>query len=67
MRYELWATPDRTSWTFAGADSIENYKAQGAIETDAEFVWAVEADTYDKAMQLHCDYMGYGTYKPMDE
>ena len=67
MRYELWGTPDRTSLTFTGANSISEYKRQGAIELEAEFVWAVEADSYNEAATLYHEYMGWEPYKPMDE
>ncbi len=67
MKYELWATPDRTSLTFIAADTIELYREQGAVETDAECIWSVEADTYNEAATAYHEYMGWEPYKPMDE
>jgi hypothetical protein len=67
MKYELWGTPDKTSLLFTGADEIENCKRQNMIEPDAELIWTVDADSYDEAMTLYYEYMGWGIYKPMDD
>jgi hypothetical protein len=67
MSYELWGTPDRTSLTFSGADAISEYKRQGAIEPEAEFIWAVEADSDNEAMTLYHEHMGWEPYKLMEK
>lgn len=67
MRYELWGTPDQTSLTFTGADAISEYKRQGVIEPEAEFIWAVEADSDNEAMALYHEHMGWEPYKPMQK
>ena len=67
MRYELWGTPDRTSLVFTGADAIDGYKRQGAIEPDAELIWGVDADSWKEASTLYHQYMGWELYKPVDD
>lgn len=67
MKYELWGTPDRTSLTFTGSDAIDEHKRQGAIEPEAEFIWAVDADTWNEAATLYHEHMGWEPYKPMEE
>jgi hypothetical protein len=68
MRYELWrhADEEAVSLSFIAVD--ENYDLQRRLlEPGAEFVWAVEADTYNGAMESYHNFMGWEPYKPMGD
>jgi hypothetical protein len=67
MRYELWRHEDEAiSLSFFAVD--ENYDLQRRLlEPGAEFIWAVEAETYNEAMARYHEFMGWEPYKPMDD
>lgn len=64
MTYELWKSED--AWTFFPLDNHyeDNRKM---LEQTAMLTWTVEATSYNEAMKLYYDYMGWGDYQPMEE
>jgi hypothetical protein len=70
MKYELWKwSGQRESLAFIAVD--ENYALHRELmeqdEPGAVLVWSVEAETYNEAMTLYHEYMGWEPYRPWDE
>ena len=66
MKYELWQHEDAEAvdYTFFPVDDGHERRLR-LLETGSRLVWAVEADTYDNAMRLYHEHMGWEPYKPM--
>jgi hypothetical protein len=65
MKFQCWR--DDNGLTFAPIETIEMHKRRGLMESDAEFLYEVEADSWNEAMQKHYDKQGWGIYRPMLE
>jgi hypothetical protein len=64
MKYELWKSED--AWTFF---PLENHYEENRemLEQTATLTWTVEATSYNEAMKLYYDFMGWGDYQPMED
>jgi hypothetical protein len=64
MTYELWQSDE--AWTFFPA--AKPYMQQRKfLEETATLEWSVEAGSYNEAMKLYYDHMGWKDYLPMEE
>ena len=69
MKYELWqeigATGEATGLAFFPVN--EGYERQlQLLAPGAKLIWAVEADSWDEAMTLYHERMGWSAYRPLD-
>jgi hypothetical protein len=63
--YEAWEDPEDNSITFARVESIEYQRSKGLISTNAKLLYRVEAHTYEEAMTIHHEKMGWEPYQPL--
>jgi hypothetical protein len=63
MRFELWKAQGNGSLTFFPVDQA---KCQH-LEPDAALIGTVEAASWEEAMTMYRQYMGWGPYIPMSE
>jgi hypothetical protein len=62
--FEAWDDPDNNSIAFATIESINSQKSKGLISERAVFLYRVKADTWEEAMAVHHQKMGWEPYKP---
>lgn len=67
MRYGLWSADQGSSLTFIPMDAYEEVLQQGILETDAQLIWTVEADSWEVASALYHEYMGWESYQERNE
>jgi hypothetical protein len=63
--YEAWQ--DETCIAFAEQERIKWDKSKGILSEEAKFLHRVEADTWEEAMTIHYQKMGWSPYKPEGE
>ena len=62
QRFEAWSEAGQLS--FGSAEFIADQRAKGLIGAAAEFLYVVEADTWEEASSIHNLRMGFGPYTP---
>lgn len=65
--YEAWQDADGCGTTFAPTESIKREFENGTISKNAKLLHTVEADTWEQAMSLHYEKMGWSSYIPEGE
>ena len=63
--YEAWQ--DESCIAFAEAEGIEQDKEKGILSENAELLHRVEAATWEEAMTIHYQKMGWSPYRPQGE
>ena len=67
MKYELWKIHNEEIDSYAFFAVDENYKNQiELLEPNAKLTWCIEAGSYNEAMTLYHEKMGWEKYKPLD-
>lgn len=61
MQYELWHSASEGCHTFFPAN-----QRPADLETDAQFIWAVEAATWEIAQAARHEFLGLEPYRPME-
>jgi hypothetical protein len=61
-KYELWYSKEE-GYSFFPED---NQVARDTLPSDAEFVWATHATSWEEAQTKKHEYLGWEKYKPMD-
>lgn len=60
--FELWRENDGTLTFF----DPENDRERQLLETDAQLIWTVLAETWEQAMTARNEYLGFEPYRPLD-
>ncbi len=60
MKHELWK--EENGYTFCLAGSMGD-GARAMVESGAELIWTVDADSYFEAMTKYYEFMDWGEYK----
>ncbi len=63
--YEAWQ--DETSIGFSLSENIQRDKTNGIMSENAKLLHTVEADTWEEAMAVHYQKMGWSPYSPEGE
>lgn len=63
QEYEVWK--DESGVTLSTSEGIKEQKQQGLLSDSADHLYTIEADSYEDAMKVHYEKMGWGEYKPM--
>lgn len=61
--FEAWE--DKGGITFSSQENIGDHKEKGLLSSDAKLLHQIEANSYEDAMILHHQKMGWEPYKPM--
>ena len=61
--FEAWE--DEDGITFSSQENIDDHKEKGLLSSDAKLLHQIEANSYEEAMILHHQKMGWEPYKPM--
>jgi hypothetical protein len=62
-KYQLWVSERSQTFFLAGSEQ----PLQFAREDEAVLTWEVEAESYNEAMTLYYEHMGWDPYVPMDD
>jgi len=62
--YEAWS--DDEGVTFSTVEGIKEQKEKGLLSANAKLLHTIEAETYEEAMAMHHEKMGWEPYKPME-
>lgn len=65
QRFEAYSASDGI--IFASVESIEDQRAKGLLEREAQLLYVLEADTWEEALSIHNLRMGWGPYNPMSD
>ena len=60
MKHELWK--EENGYTFCLADSMGD-RARAMMESHAELIWTVEAESHFEAMTKYYKFMNWGAFK----
>lgn len=60
MKHELWK--EKNGYTFCFAGSMGE-SARMMMDSNAELIWTVEANSHFEAMTKYYEFMGWGEYK----
>jgi len=63
VKYELWYSESECSYMLLYEGDTAS---DGLKEPDHKVIWAVEADTYEQALQKRNDFLGWGEYRKAD-
>jgi hypothetical protein len=64
--YEAWQDPADSSITFTLASSIPELRQKGLLSVDARLLYRFEARSYNDAMAMHHERMGWEPYRPLN-
>lgn len=64
MRYELWQDENEYSYSFFPE---ENESARSLLSPAAKLIWECETSSWEEAMSLRNEFLGWERYIPMDE
>jgi hypothetical protein len=69
MKYELWEYDHGHSFFEVAGEAayLDRIRQLKREEPEARHTWSVEAETYNKAMQLLYDRKGWGRYRTIEE
>lgn len=62
--FEAWEDDDGV--TFSTQENITDFKQKGLISSEAWRLYQIEAQSYEDAMVLHHEKMGWEPYKPIN-
>lgn len=65
--YEAWFNPSDHSYSCGTAERMAEWRTNGALGSDAQFLYSFEAATPEEAYSIHNLRMGWGPYKPLGE
>ncbi len=60
--FEAWE--DESGVTFSTQENINDQKEKGLLSGSAKLLHQIEANSYEEAMLLHHQKMGWESYKP---
>lgn len=60
MKHELWK--EKNGYTFC-LSGVMGDDARGTLESEAELIWTVEANSHFEAMTKYYEFMDWGEYK----
>jgi hypothetical protein len=70
MKCELWhhksLAGEAEMWTFFPVDESYAERVAELLEAGDELVWTVEADSFEEAMPLYHERMGWEPYRPVE-
>ena len=64
--YEVWDDPAHNAITVSTPENIERLRADGILG-DATLLRTISARTWEEAMRIHHEAMGWAPYRPVGE